>query len=102
MDIVCSRMIKLNKALKLGHNRRLTYLCGLSTSITTRNNVFIIEKYGQDDNIGVFDQYMNPDFIDRAAMLNELVACRDGLMSLRGFSIEELNTLIYFVACDRQ
>ena len=86
MDIVCSRIIKLNNALKLGHYRRLTYLCGLSTSITSRNVAYIIEKYGQDDNIGGSFEYMNPEFRDRAAMLDELVACRDELMSLRGFS----------------
>ena len=101
MDIICNRIIKLKGVLKLGHNKRLTYLCGLSTSITSRNIAFITDEYGEDDNIGAFVQCMNDEFRDRALMLDELVACRDGLMSLRGFSNEELNTLIYFVACDR-
>ena len=98
MDIICRRIVKLKDAINLCKNERLKYLCGLQTSLIPRNIALINEKY---ENVYNTDFSEDTEFSDRAMMLHELVACRDGLAALQGFSNEELNHLIYFVACDR-
>ena len=101
IDIICRRTVKLKAAMDLSKNERLKYLSGLETSLIPRNIVFISEKYENLSAIGQQCGYEDNEFFGRAMMLDELVACRDGLADLQGFSHEEINCYIYFVACDR-
>jgi hypothetical protein len=98
VDMVCLRILRLKHALDICSNQRLKYICGLHTSLITRNLSFICERYGSCDAISTSVEL---ECIDRALVLDELVACRDGQMVLRGFSNDDLDSIIYFVACER-
>ena len=97
MDMVCKRMLKLKCMLDSSDNKRLKYLCGLNTSIMKINAGFIYERF--DNREGVPNR--NDEFYHRASVLDELVACRDGQMTLEGFTNEELDNLIFSISCQR-
>ena len=95
MDIACKRIVKLKNMLDSSDNKRLNYLCGLNTSIMSINTKFILERFGSLEGMGLPNQ--NEEFYHRASILDELVACRDGLMSLEGFSSEEVDNMIFTI-----
>ena len=101
MDMVCKRIVKLKYMLDSSDNKRLNYLCGLNTSIMAINSGFILERCATLEGMGVPYQNDIKEFHHRASVLDELVACRDGLVTLEGFSSEEVDNMILSTACQR-